>query len=379
MQSAYRVPRAQGVALGALAAAGVLLAASGGATPAAARAGEPWLHAARHAAALLFSGWVGLEVARRRALPPRWGWAGAGLVALALVLTLVPGVGVLSGGARRGVGVGRFVLQPSVVLAALAPTVCARWLPDRAGWLVAAGVAACGVCALQPNFAHLALLLAVLAASAAGAGRWRLTGGALGLGAGAGLVALAYPYVRWRIASFLAAGLTADTRALSRIVDGAGPWGAGLGQGVHKRLFSSATGDYAFAVGLEELGVVGAAGLAALLACAIASLGLRRAAGPERARAWGTAAFLAVPALLHAGVALRLIPVTGVHFPLLSVDPSATLAVGLALGLAAEPGAAVSRLALARESRVGVQLRGLRASVSFSRAVSVELQRETRA
>ncbi|MCA8920393.1 MAG: FtsW/RodA/SpoVE family cell cycle protein, partial [Planctomycetes bacterium] len=242
----------------------------------------------------------------------------------------------------------------------------------------AALLAACAVCVLQPNFAHLGLLLAVVAASTAGAGRWRAAAGALGLGVVATLIASSYPYVRWRVASFLAASLTADTRGLAGVVREASPWGAGLGRGSWKALLSSAPSDYVFAVGLEELGALGALGAALLLASSVLSLGLRRAPGPERARAWGTAAFLTVPALLHAAVCLRLIPVTGVHFPLLSEDPSAALAVGLAIGLSAEAPSAVRRLTLDRANELGFEFRGVRASVRWSRAFSLELHRERR-
>ena len=379
MQAVPQVPRAQWAALGALAAVGVLLVASAGGTPAAARSGAPWLHALQHALALAAAGCLAWGVPRRRGGDPRIGWVAAGCVALALLATLIPGVGIEAGGARRGVGVEGFTLQPSVLLAALTPAVCARGLErERGSWLALALVAACAVCAAQPNFAHLGLLLAVGAASAAGAGRWRAAGGALACGGAACLAALSYPYVRWRIASFLDPGLTADTRGLAGTSSEVGALGVGLGQGSWKRLLSTAPSDYVFAVGLEELGALGALGIATLLACAVASLGLRRPAGPARARAWGTAAFLAVPAAAHVAVVLRLLPVTGVHFPLLSADPSATLAVGLAIGLAAERGAAVRRVALRRENRVGFSVRGLQASLSWSRALSLELRREAR-
>lgn len=380
MQSVPQVPRAQWAALGALAAVGVLLVASAGATPAAARSGAPWLHALEHALALAAAGCLVWAVPGRRGADPRIGWAAAGGVALALLATLVPGLGVEAGGARRGVGVeGVFTLQPSVLLAALTPALCARGLErGRGAWLALLLVAACAVCAAQPNFAHLGLLLAVAAASAAGAGRWRAAGGALACGATACLAALCYPYVRWRIASFVDAELTADTRGLAGALGEVGVLGVGLGQGSWKRLLSTAPSDYVFAVGLEELGVLGALGITTLLACAVISLGLRRPAGPARARAWGTAAFLAVPAAVHVAVALRLLPVTGVHFPFLSADPSATLAVGLAVGLSAERGAAVRRVALRRENRLGFSFRGLKASLSWSRALSLELRREAR-
>jgi len=379
MQSVPQVPRAQRAALGALAAVGVLLVASAGGTPAAARDGAPWLHALEHALALVAAGCLAWVVLRRRGADPRLGWAAAGGVALALLATLVPGLGLEAGGARRALGVEGFALQPSVLLAALTPAVCARGLERRRDpWLALALIAACAVCAAQPNFAHLGLLLAVAAASAAGAGRWRAAGGALAGGAAACLAALGYPYVRWRLASFFDAGLTADTRGLAGSLGEVGVLGVGLGQGSWKRLLSTAPSDYVFAVGLEELGVLGALGITSLLACAVVSLGLRRPAGPARARAWGTAAFLAVPAAVHVAVSLRLLPVTGVHFPLLSADPSATLAVGLALGLAAERGAAVRRVALRRETRLGFSVRGLQASLSWSRALSLELRREAR-
>ena len=316
-----------------LAVLGLLLIASAANTPAAGRWGRPpsgYVSRQLLCATLAFcvGGLLhGLGRARleRLALPSTALWLGLS------ALTLVPGVGIRFGGATRQLGIEPWTLQPTIVLAASLPLLVAA---RGAGWGALAAALGGLVCLKQPNFGHLGTLLVTLLGALAGLGarralRW--TGLAF---VACGPLALSFPYVRWRVASFLDPGLTRDTTALQGIARDASWLGAGLGQGTEKGSLSAAPTDYMFAATLEELGWLGALGaLALLVGCAAQAWRLAPAGDrAARAAAGGVAAFLLFPAAIHVAVCLRLFPVTGIHLPFLSYSGSCLLALGLATG-----------------------------------------------
>jgi len=324
---------------------GLVLVASAAATPAAGRWGRPpadyvLRQAAAAAAGLaLLAAIVGLG--RRRVEAAAWPLAA--LLLAASAATLVPGVGLLAGGARRDLPVlPGLSVQPTALFAAATPLLLARALAAGGRRLALAWVLVgleLAVCAAQPNFGHLATILAAAVGALVGWGRGarRQLAAAAGALALAPVAALAFPYVRWRLASFLDPSLTRDTQALAEIAAAAGPLGAGLERGVAKGLLSAAPTDYVLAVTLEELGWLGAGAtlaLLVLLCAAVARVGLAGGGDPvRRAAAVGAAASLAFPAAVHAGVCLRLVPVTGIHLPLLSASGSAVVAALLALAV----------------------------------------------
>jgi cell division protein FtsW len=319
---------------------GLLVIDSGAATPAARRFGktaEDYLVrqtncvllgiALLTAIARFGGGWM-----RRLAGPAVW------VMVLLCALTLIPGVGITHGGARRHVALLDLVFQPTILLCALAPVCVAAILCRGPEWkhtlLVFALLLAGGViCLRQPNFGHLATLLATVLGTLIGLGRRRLAVAVGGLLAAAAPLALCFPYVRWRLRSFLEPGLTRDTLGLQAIAADATALGKGLGNGWEKAWLSAAHTDYAFAVTLEELGWFGAGAVLVLVLLLAAGL-WRGAFGSPYARgvATGCAAFVAFPALVHAAVCLRLVPVTGIHLPLVSYSGSAALAVFVAMG-----------------------------------------------
>jgi cell division protein FtsW len=336
---------------------GLLLIGSGASTPAAGRWGKPpQAYVLRQLGCALFgliagAGCVALGRQRleRAAFP----------LALALlglsILTLVPGVGVRFGGARRQIGVGPLVFQPTILLVASLPLLVAARARRP---LLALAVAALGglVCLAQPNFGHLGTLFATLLGALAGLGARRALRAVSLVFLACGPLALSFPYVRWRVASFLQPALTRDTRALEAISAGAGALGVGYGGGVDKALLSAAPTDYMFATAVEELGWLGGAALLALLlGCARLAWSLAPAHDRAlRAAAGGTAAFLLFPAAVHVAVCLRLFPVTGIHLPFLSYSGSSVVALicalSVLLGLARSPVPAVGRIPPAEAS-----------------------------
>lgn len=343
MDPAHARPARLGLVVAALLGLGLVLVATAADTPAARRFGlapREWVGrqagAVALGAALLLLAWL---AGRRRLV--RLGPAAGLLLVGCAALTLVPGPGLRSGGAWRQVQLLGVVWQPTILLAAVLPLALAGPLArGRILWLVALVGGAGAVCLLQPNFGHLGTILAAAAGTLLGLGRRgrRPLAGIAAAFALAAPLAASFPYVRWRLRSFLEPGLTRDTQGLVAIHEGATWLGTGLGQGGDKALLSAAPGDYLFAVALEELGRVGALGL--LLLCALLPLTLWEAAGGARrgalgrAVAGGVACSLAFPALVHVLVSLRLFPVTGIHLPLASHSGSATVAALLGLGLA---------------------------------------------
>jgi cell division protein FtsW len=198
---------------------------------------------------------------------------------------------------------------------------------------------------LEPDLGSAVLLLAAAASVLFLAGLpWRamLVTGAI---AGAVFVTavLAKPYRMARINGFF--GSTSYQVQQSLIALGAGgPFGRGPGKSLQKLFFlPQPHSDFVFAIVGEELGLIGAVGLLALLGV-IAYRGLAaawRADGRANALlAAGIATGLAAQALINVSVCLKLIPAKGLPLPLISAggsDVAVTLVmIGVLLNVAKE-------------------------------------------
>jgi len=147
-----------------------------------------------------------------------------------------------------------------------------------------------------------------------------------------------FGYVGGRIHGFLAPeqdrrGKGFEVLQLARANSGVSASGVGLGHGSARRHLHAPASDYVYAVVTEELGWLGALGVAgAWLAIAV------RAARPDagaRAAALAATTALLAPAALHVAVCRGWIPIIGVSMPLLSYDPALTVVSGAELGLLA--------------------------------------------
>ncbi|MCL6553055.1 MAG: putative lipid II flippase FtsW [Firmicutes bacterium] len=277
------------------------------------------------------------------------------LVAVGLMgLVLVPGIGVVAGGARRWLVAGPLRLQP-VELAKLAVLVYVAQFATRRGPamgdfrrgvvppLLVTGLL--GALALRQPDMGSALVLG------AAAFVMLFLGGArplhLGLVAGAALPLVA------------AAVVVADYR-MARIVAFVNPWRDPQGAGFHiiQALLAFGSGgivgvglgasrqkffylperhtDFIFAILGEELGLVGTLGVLALFAV-FAYRGFRIAAyAPDRfgsLLAAGITASVTGQALLNMGVATGSLPVTGVPLPFVSFGGSAMVTAMLQVGV----------------------------------------------
>jgi cell division protein FtsW len=286
-----------------------------------------------------------VSVIRRSAWPLLLGSIGL------LLLTYVPGLGVVVNGSRNWLDFGGpFNLQPSE-LGKLALVVWGAHVLVSKGdrirdlrqlavpLLLGAGV----VVALtlgQKDLGTAIILAAILLGLlwVAGVPLWLL---GVGVTVG-GIVAAAFvatePYRRARLLSFLnptADPLDTGYQAVAslRAFGSGGWWGVGLGASRQKwgRLPEAHT-DFIYAVIGEELGMVGSlAVLALLLVLAYAGLRIAMAATDPFVRftVVGVMTWMMVQAIVNIGAAINVLPITGVPLPLVSYGGSA-MVIGLA-------------------------------------------------
>jgi cell division protein FtsW len=301
-------------------------------------------------------------------------WAGGGVVALViiaridyhrwrrysgpvllaslvlLVLVLVPGIGVGANGATRWIGLGSLTIQPSE-LAKLAILV---WVADllsrRAAYMhntratlrpvIVVLAATATLVMLQPNLgttiviAGIALALCFVAGAPAGP----LAGWAtFGLAAATGL-ALAAPYRRARVLTFLdpwADPMDKGYQNIQSLVGLASGGIAGSGLGASRAKWGYlpyAHTDFIFAIIGEELGLVGATVVVGLFVL-LGIIGIRIALhAPDRfglLLAVGVTAWFCVQAFVNIGAVIGILPITGVPLPFVSAGGS-SLVVGMA-------------------------------------------------
>jgi len=304
----------------------------------------------------------GLRVVRR---------ATPALLGVAFVLTaavMVPGVGITVNGATRWLGAGPVQFQPSELLKVALMLYSAGLLASRPSCLgsvrdlcrpllIVVG-AACLLLLKQPDmgtamvisFSTFALLLG------AGARMRHLATIFLALGALAMVFALAAPYRRDRLLSFVdpwhdAAGIGFQAAQAQIALGSGGLFGVGLGESVQKNFYlPEAHTDMILAIVGEELGVMGVAALAALYGL-IAYAGFRaaKAARDRYAKllAAGLTALILTQAALNFFAVLGMAPLTGVPLPFVSYGSSNLIvllgAMGLVLNVAANRGSGAAR------------------------------------
>jgi cell division protein FtsW len=291
-----------------------------------------------------------------------------GLSILGLMLTLIPHVGVSSGGASRWIQIGPLTLQPSE-LGKLAFVIWGADLLARkeklgqlADWrqlliplLPGAGFLCLLVMLgddLGTTFMMLVILLALLWFIGTPA---RLMFGMLAM---IGLVLLILivvaPYRLDRLTGFLCpAGNPVGKYQQciqGKYAVGSGGWfGVGLGASREKwGWVPNSTTDFIFAILGEELGLVGTLCVSFLYG-GLAYAGLRIARRVDdtfmRLAAAAATAWIVIQALVNIGAVLGLLPITGVPLPLISYGTSSLLVTMVALGMLMsfarrEPGAA---------------------------------------
>lgn len=271
-----------------------------------------------------------------------------------LLAVLVPGIGVHAGGSSRWIGFGQLRVQPSelmkLALAVFGADLVARRQEQGGAERTIIGplllvTAAAGLLILaQPDMGTTMVLGCVAIALLFAAGvPMRPVLKVLGILAALALVVgVAEPYRRQRLLSFLDPGAHASGSGYqvvqSLIGLGSGHlFGLGLGNGRQKwGLLPNAHTDFIFSVIGEELGLVGAVLVLALLG-GFAWFGLRAATrAPDRFGALlavALVAWISAEAVINVGAVIGLLPVTGIPLPFISFGGSSLVITMAAAGV----------------------------------------------
>ena len=192
---------------------------------------------------------------------------------------------------------------------------------------------------MQPDFGMVMLMSMVWLVQVfmAGVPLWVL----LGLGmTGVGLIVgvyLAMPHVRSRIDRFIdpAAGDSYQVDQAREAFLSGGFTGRGIGDGVVKQTLPDAHTDFVFAVIAEELGIIACILLLVLFAMLVMR-GFKRLGDQEdhfiTLAAGGLLTLIGLQVLINVGVALHVLPTTGMTLPFISYGGSATLGMALVVG-----------------------------------------------
>jgi cell division protein FtsW len=291
-------------------------------------------------------GWGGFQVFIRLPLRRSLQMAIPGFFLFLLLIwaTRLPGVGSTMMGATRWISVGPVQIQPSEMmkpfLVLQAAWVFSSWrrlhLKARCFWLSAFALTLVGIL-IQPNLSTTALCGMSLWLVALGAGLPLMPLSMTAI-SGVGLAVLSISindYQRRRVMSFLDPWSDAMgdgyqlVQSLLAVASG-GVFGSGYGFSQQKLAYLPIQHtDFIFSIYAEEMGLVGCLFLLALLA-AYGYLGMRvvhQCREPVvQLIALGATVIMLLQALINMGVAIGILPTTGLPFPLFSYGGSSIMA-----------------------------------------------------
>lgn len=317
--------------------------------------GTSW-YSFRRQVVWVFAGFIALTVVLRVDYRSwrRWSGVGLGVATAALLLVLVPGIGVERNGASRWLGAGSFTFQPSelakvAILVYVANLLARRWhlLGELRATMVPTLLVLgmfCALIMLQPNLGTTIIIgsIVMLQLFVAGAPLAPLAGVGLTGAFGALVLALGQAYRRERILAFMDPWADPLDSGYQTIQAGAGMasgglQGVGLGAGSAKWGFLPETHtDFIFAVIGEELGLIGAL-LVLGLFVVFGVLGVRtalRAPDPFGTLiAVGVTVWIVVQAVVNIGAVVGALPITGVPLPFVSFGGSSMVVTMGACGL----------------------------------------------
>lgn len=273
----------------------------------------------------------------------------AGIIVSALLLLAVRFIGVEANGARRWINLGITTFQPSelakvagclymAVVVVRHPEVRVHWKPLLLRCIFPMGVL-CVLTAIEPSMsAAIAVAIPMVVILFLAVERFILLVPYIGLALG-GVAALLItaPWRLERIAVFLGGG-TQDYQIRQSLlaIGSGGIFGKGLGNGIQKYLFlPELQNDFIFANIGEETGLIGCMILLGLLAL-IVFRGIKNAVNAPDAfgfyYATGAMVLIGFQTVINVGVAVALLPVTGMALPFISAGGSSAVMLFIMMG-----------------------------------------------
>ncbi|HHU55261.1 MAG TPA: putative lipid II flippase FtsW [Acholeplasmataceae bacterium] len=272
---------------------------------------------------------------------------------LLLILVLIPGIGVVRGGARSWIGIGSFSIQPSEFMKLGLVGLLAKYLSnnyedmqDAKSFFMVIGLIALIflLIMLQPDFGTGLVLMVscILLLFISGAPiKYFVIIGILGVAGGIVLI-ISAPYRIERITAFinpwqdpLGSGFQ-GIQALFAITPG-GLFGHGFNQSMQKHFFlPEPQNDFIYAILLEEFGLIGGA-FTLFLYFLIIYRGVQISLSVDnnflKFLSLGISLSLAVQVVINIGVVVGLLPVTGITLPLFSYGGSSLVLTLASLGI----------------------------------------------
>jgi len=296
----------------------------------------------------IYAAIINLEWLQRRA------WWIFGFSVLALMLTLVPGIGVKVNGAQRWIGLGPLRIQPSEfaklgLILSLASYFAGNQRKVTTFWhgfllpSVIIGMI-CGLIILQPDFGTCFLCGAVAATMMFQAGtslKWLMPISGMAVAAFSILVYFDPVRIR-RVTSFLDVEANAGDSAYQlwqgMLAFGVGGTnGVGLGLGRQQMHFlPEAHTDFIFPVIGEELGLIFTLGIVICFLFLFVSVYWRLRLSPrlfEYLLALGAILFVSLQAIINMGVVTGSMPTKGMSLPFISYGGSNLMVTFIFLGL----------------------------------------------
>jgi cell division protein FtsW len=270
---------------------------------------------------------------------------------LLTVATIIPGIGVKVGGARRWLPVGFFMLQPLEILSLFVPIYLAKCISDSEGTsfevflriTIVIILASVWALLLQPNFGGMVFIVLLCMSIHVENRGWKYPLLAIPM-----LIAIVYPMVTLfgyrmrRISAFLdpwSDPLNSGFQVIQGLIAFAngGIAGVGIGKGLQKlNYLPAAHTDYIFPAIGEEFGIIGTLGILAIFCfwfLVIWGLYIRQQDDFLSALTWGIAASIALPLFINLGGVMNLMPLTGIPLPFISYGGSSLLFTWIKVGI----------------------------------------------
>jgi len=271
-----------------------------------------------------------------------------------LILVLIPGIGMVRGGARSWIGIGAFSLQPSEFMKLALIIFLAKFMANNPNEtktfkggimpMMAVVLLVFGVIMLQPDFGSGMVITAgaILMFFLCGVPlKYFIYFMLAGLAGIAGLIVSA-PYRLARITSYLdplSDPLGSGFQILQSLyaITPGGILGHGIGNSIQKYYYlPEPQTDFIFAIVAEEVGFVGAMFLLLLFLCFFARLvylSFRHEDLFAKYVILGVASVLCVQVMINVGVVIGLLPVTGITLPFMSYGGSSLTITLLSMGV----------------------------------------------